>query len=276
MSAVEMRIETPSHVSHGLPMAQLISADEVCMALEQVLESDVFKRARRMCRLLKYLIEQSLHGSRRDVSEYAIGLEVFDRDPKTYYPGEDPVVRVQVGRLRERLKEYYANVQMQPDVHFSIPLGNYRPLIQRLEKPAARHDFEVLISVIPLQYSEEDFIGRSFTQGVTEELCFQLYKTFGSQMISASALNDLVHGNMPNVDLNKLGSITYFLEGSIRIDGAYIKNSIRLIDARSHAIIWSHQFLQQARISLVLQEQIARNLCEAVQQFMQLQRARPV
>ncbi len=274
MSAVEMRIETQNHVSNGMPMAQLIPADEVCAALEQVLESDVFKRARRMCRLLKYLIEQSLHGSRRDVSEYAIGLEVFDRDPKTYYPGEDPVVRVQVGRLRERLKEYYASMPEQPGVHFSIPLGHYRPLIQRREKPAERQNMDVLISVIPLQYGEEDFQGRSFTQGVTEELCFQLYKTFGSQMISANALNDLVAGNMPNVDINKLGSITYFLEGSVRIDGPAIKTAIRLIDARSHAIIWSHQFLQQARMSLLLQEQTATNLCEAVRQFMQLGRAK--
>jgi TolB-like protein len=259
-------------------MMQLISADEVSMALEQMLQSHVFKRARRMCRLLKYLIEQTLHGTRRDVSEYAIGLEVFDRDPKTYYPGEDPVVRVQVGRLRERLKEYYASIEDHPAVYFSIPVGNYRPLIQRLEKPQSqqRQDMKALISVLPLQYGAQDIPGRSFVQGVTEELCFQLYQKFGSQMISASALDDLVSGNMPGHDVNRLNGVTWLLEGSIRIDDGYIKSGVRLIDARSHTIVWSHQFLQQGKIGLLLQEQVARGLCEAVQQYMQLEQAQAV
>lgn len=57
-----------------------------------------------MSRLLAYLVERAITDCARDTSEYAIGIGVFDRDPLHYSPGEDPVVRVQVGRLRTKLK----------------------------------------------------------------------------------------------------------------------------------------------------------------------------
>jgi hypothetical protein len=84
-----------------------------------------------MCRLLRYLIESSLSNSGRQMSEYAIALDVFDRNPSTYYPGEDPVVRVQMGRLRKRLVSYYAVSPKDSPVIVSIPLGHYEPVIER-------------------------------------------------------------------------------------------------------------------------------------------------
>ena len=112
--------------------------EEIECALEQILRSHVFSRARRMCRLLRYLVEQGIAGAKRNTCEYAIGLDVFDREPAEYYPGNDPVVRIQVGRLRQRLAEFYACFPNQVQVHLSIPLGTYWPEFNYVEPGAVR------------------------------------------------------------------------------------------------------------------------------------------
>jgi TolB-like protein len=276
MSALEMMIGTPSHVPAPLPALSGIDTNEVCNSLEQMLNSAIFKRASRMCRLMRYLVEQSLHGSRRDVSEYAIGLEVFDRNPSTYYPGEDPVVRVQMGRLRDRLREYYANAGVQSAIHFSIPLGNYRLLIQRKNKEMEGAQMNVLISVIPLQYDATDVPGQSFARGVNEELYYRLYQIFGSQMISHTSLNHLVHSNLPTELPGTDATPAYLMEGSVRIDAETVKIGVRLIEAGSNAIIWSQQFAEPAHLNLALQEKMAQRIGEATRQYMQLARAQQV
>lgn len=276
MSALEMMIGTPAHVPVPFPVLSGIDADQVRNSLDQMLSSAIFKRASRMCRLMRYLVEQSLHGSRRDVSEYAIGLEVFDRDPSTYYPGEDPVVRVQMGRLRDRLREYYANCSEPVDIHFSIPLGNYRVLIKRSDKKVEGGQMGVLISVIPLQYDATDAIGQSFARGVNEELYYRLYQIYGSQMIAQTSLNHLVAGaTLPNRALAQVVP-TYLMEGSVRIDAETVKIGVRLIDAGSNAIIWSQQFAEPAHLNLALQEKMAQRIGDATRQYMQLASAKQV
>lgn len=133
MSAYEYPRDTDGFAIDTRLPAVSVSSAEVQDALEQMLCSDVFIRARRMCRLLRYLVEQALAGKRRNTSEIAIGLEVFDRDPAEYYPAIDPVVRVQVGRLRERLQQYYARCPGQVSVQFSIPVGSYWPVFKRCD-----------------------------------------------------------------------------------------------------------------------------------------------
>jgi TolB-like protein len=285
-----------------------VSVQEINTALTHILESVIFSKAYRMSRLLRYLVETSVWGACRDLSEYAIGLEVFDRDPGTYYPGEDPVVRVQVGRLRQRLKTYYATLGNQTDVHVSIPLGNYKPVIAHRELPLNTHaqaegdsgadininksinmtinsttektntvnicetaqmkTMELLLSSLPLHYIAEDFLGRTFTRGVNEKLGQQLHRAFGSTLISYSALHDALISDTVDGKARIQGGARYFLEGSVAIDGQLNKANIRLIDARSNAIMWSQQFTRPAAASLAVQEQMAQQICEEVQRFL--------
>jgi hypothetical protein len=58
-----------------------------------------------MARLLIFLVNKTMTGAERETSEYAIGIEVFDKDPATYSTYEGSVVRVQIKRLRCKLLE---------------------------------------------------------------------------------------------------------------------------------------------------------------------------
>src|SRR4051812_48017839 len=85
-----------------------IEENQIREACEEILESNAFTKAHRMRRLFRFLVEQAVAGENRNTNEHTIGIEVFDREASAYMPGEDPIVRVQIGRLRQRLNAYYA------------------------------------------------------------------------------------------------------------------------------------------------------------------------
>jgi len=105
--------------------------------LERLLASDAFLNARRLSRFLRYVVERSLAGERDRLKEYTIGIEVFDRDTQ-YDPRVDSIVRVEAGRLRSKLEEYYQGAGREDDVIINVQRGGYAPLFEaRQTVPAA-------------------------------------------------------------------------------------------------------------------------------------------
>ena len=94
--------------------------------LERVLRSPGFQGASRRTRLLSYLVGEALAQRGDALKESVIAVEVFDR-PADFDPQVDSVVRVEVGRLRSRLTEYYVQNPDEP-VRIEIPKGAYRPV----------------------------------------------------------------------------------------------------------------------------------------------------
>jgi serine/threonine-protein kinase len=72
-------------------------------------------------------VEQALEDRSETLKESVIATQVFDRAPG-YDPQIDSVVRVEVGRLRARLAEYYEKAGADDTVRIEIPRGAYRPL----------------------------------------------------------------------------------------------------------------------------------------------------
>ena len=100
-----------------------VTADEARDALARVLGSARFVAAERRKALLTYLAEQSLQGI--EVKEFIIGVQVYGRDPAVYDPRVDPVVRVDIGRLRTKLREYYEDEGRADPVRIDMPKGAY-------------------------------------------------------------------------------------------------------------------------------------------------------
>lgn len=107
-------------MSDNLP----ISHDQVLAELERVLASRGFANAGRLSRLLRHSVEKTLAGEGDHLKEYSVGMEVFDRDDK-YDPRVDSIVRVEAGRLRSRLDEFYAADGAGSAVRISLPRGAY-------------------------------------------------------------------------------------------------------------------------------------------------------
>lgn len=103
---------------------------ETCRGcLEKILSSTEFSNAPRSSLLLRYLVEQTLKGNQDHLKGYTIGVDVFDR-PDTFDPSSDPIVRVQMRRLRGQLDGYYRAEGATDPIRIVIPLGTCMPSFQ--------------------------------------------------------------------------------------------------------------------------------------------------
>ena len=100
------------------------SASEVRAALERILASNCFQQAGRASDFLRFVVEQTLAGSGQRLKGYTIGVEVFGR-PADFDAQSDALVRVEAGRLRRRLVEYYASEGIADPVKITLPRGTY-------------------------------------------------------------------------------------------------------------------------------------------------------
>ncbi len=253
-------------VKNGKDDVDAIPAAEVRTALETILASGVFINAPRMCRLLRFLVEKAISGAVRDTSEYAIGIEVFDRDPSAYSVSEDPVVRVQIGRLREKLKVYYATLGGGSSIEISIPIGSYMPVIRGMS--AVDIDFKqcCMLVIHPFKCISHHGDNVHFTQGLNEELMHQLFKAFGKIIVPHSLFTS------GDADIRTLKNVSnaganHRLEGSIQIDAESIRASIRVVDVSVGCITWSEQFDRDAFFAITLQEELASSICGSLKSF---------
>lgn len=112
------------------------TAAEVRATLERILASRVFAQAKRASDLLRFLVERTLAGEADRLKGYTIAIEVFRR-PSTFDAQIDPLVRVEAGRLRSRLSQYYAAEGASDRVRIDVPRGRYVATFQYFANPAS-------------------------------------------------------------------------------------------------------------------------------------------
>lgn len=98
---------------------------QIQQALEQILSSKYFANAQRPTDFLRYIVEKSLTGNEHRIKAYTIGVEVFERDDD-FDPQTDNIVRINAGRARKKLADYYA-ANPNTSVKIVIPPRCYTP-----------------------------------------------------------------------------------------------------------------------------------------------------
>jgi hypothetical protein len=113
-----------AYVSPPLPL-------EHCLRQTQrVLQSVAFRNASTLQQLLQFLTSRALDNSPPELlKEYTIGVEGFGRPPD-FDPKTDTIVRVQIHRLRQKLKEYYDSEGRHDPILIEIPKGHYLPTFE--------------------------------------------------------------------------------------------------------------------------------------------------
>ena len=92
--------------------------------IEKLLSSHALHGSESLCKLLRYLADQVLEHPGAPPKEYQIATEVFGR-PGNFDPHVDSTVRVQAGRLRGKLAEYYATEGVEDAILVDFPRGTY-------------------------------------------------------------------------------------------------------------------------------------------------------
>lgn len=92
--------------------------------VERLINSHTLHGSESLCKLLRYLAKHALEHPGAPLKEYQIATEVFGRQPD-FDPQLDSMVRVQAGRLRSKLSEYYATEGNSDPVWIELPKGTY-------------------------------------------------------------------------------------------------------------------------------------------------------
>jgi TolB-like protein/tetratricopeptide (TPR) repeat protein len=117
----------------GLPFTD---PDEIRSHLLRVTGSPEFAGAPRLARFLSYIVETAVAGQTDRIKESLIAVEVYGRRPD-YNPQIDSTVRVEAGRLRARLSQYYASRGAGDRVRIHVPKGGYVPVFETISPKAA-------------------------------------------------------------------------------------------------------------------------------------------
>jgi hypothetical protein len=92
--------------------------------VEKLVGSQVLHGSESLCKLLRYLAKHALDHPGTPIKEYQIATEVFGRSDD-FDPQLDSMVRVQAGRLRAKLAEYYSANGADDPVVVELPKGTY-------------------------------------------------------------------------------------------------------------------------------------------------------
>ncbi|WP_064712719.1 hypothetical protein [Rhizobium bangladeshense] len=100
-------------------------AHDITRQLERVISSPEFPGVGRAAAFLRYVVSETLAGRGNRIKAYSIAIEVFGRD--TGFTQDDPVVRIEAGRLRRSLERYYLVAGQHDPIRIDIPKGGYIP-----------------------------------------------------------------------------------------------------------------------------------------------------
>lgn len=107
-------------LTHGFAAGR----EQCFQQVDRLIKSHRLSGSESLCRLLRYLAEHSIDHPRVALKEYQIATEVLGRSGG-FDPQSDSTVRVQAGRLRMKLAEYYSHEGLDDSVVVELPKGSY-------------------------------------------------------------------------------------------------------------------------------------------------------
>ncbi len=103
-----------------------ISSSAVEAELERVLESRCFRSRKAAQKFLGYIVHKTIEGHGKDINQHSIATEGLGKEAD-FDPSSNPLIRVQAGRLRKQLEEYYAGEGRENMIRIMLPIGSYQP-----------------------------------------------------------------------------------------------------------------------------------------------------
>ncbi|MCI0338159.1 MAG: hypothetical protein L0226_11310, partial [Acidobacteria bacterium] len=110
-----------------------IAREEKLEQLDKILQGRTLHGSENLRAFLRFIVDKSIDNQDSQVKEYVIATEVFGR-ARDFDPRIDSVVRVQAGRLRVKLQEYYTTEGKDDQVIIDLPKGQYMPVFSYAQR----------------------------------------------------------------------------------------------------------------------------------------------
>jgi len=232
-------------------------SEQVRECLARIVTSDLFRSSARQRRFLEYIVEETLAGRGARLGGYGIALEVFDR-PASFDPATDSIVRVEAGRLRSKLVEYYSREDLSDAIEIVLPRGHYRPEFRAraavnsavshlsdtragVARVASVQTQGIALAVLPFENLNGGPARDYFATGLADDLVNALLKVNGLVVLSRHATARLPPLADPRQTAASL-QVDHLLTGTVRYAGEQIRVAVELIEGSSGRSLWSHHY----------------------------------
>lgn len=249
-----------------------ITASEIRGELGKVLSSTIFSTADRMTRFLRFVVEETLEGRGDNLNELLLGMTVYDRDGK-FDPRVDSIVRVDAGRLRAKLTQFYASEGANSLIRIDVPKGSYKAAFKRLRGKSTatslRHmtkDTVVTKAIAVLPFADLGPQGRDgfLGEGIVEELVHALSRISGIRVASLASVLALKSHQTDIKELGRQLGVDVFIEGSVRKASRRLRVMVRLTDAATGLHTWSKAYALVTRDVFATQEKVSKSIAETL------------
>jgi hypothetical protein len=103
--------------------------------VERILHSEEFRSSEVQRRLLSFLTAKAMSGEADQLKEYSVAIDGLGK-PTSYDPQHNSAVRIQMGRLRQRLAEYYRTEGKNDLILVDLPKGRFQLTFEQRALPA--------------------------------------------------------------------------------------------------------------------------------------------
>ena len=210
-------------------------------ALERLLASAVFRRSERHRRLMRHIVGAALDGRGDRLKEVVLGLELFGRSLDRYDTRSDPIVRVEVGRIRDKLARYYDGDGVNDAFAFAIPIGSYVPSFQRRARSATAARRVESFAVMPFTAgTREDEVNLSI--GLTDELIHLLGRLRDVKVVARVSAFKARERDLDAKATGRLLGVTRLIDGSVQRHGERTRCVVHIVRTRDGTTLWSQSF----------------------------------
>ena len=98
--------------------------EQLLEQINRLVSSHALHGSESLCKLLRYLAKHAVDHPGTSIKEFQIATEVFGRSAD-FDPQLDSMVRVQAGRLRSKIAEYYSSDGLEDNIVVELPKGTY-------------------------------------------------------------------------------------------------------------------------------------------------------
>jgi serine/threonine-protein kinase len=252
--------------------ASTISPDEAYAELERIFADSAFATAEKMKRFLRFIVQETLAGRGDDLNETLVGMELYSRDG-TFDPRQDSIVRVEAGRLRAKLREFYELQAGGGGIRIDIPKGSYKPTFKGLKGTGAKKSAEIAlekrspgrtIAVLPFADMSPQRDHEYFGDGLAEELMFALSRLQNLRVVSQTSVFAFKGKGTDVREIGKQLDVEYIMEGSVRKAEQQLRVAVRLSEAGTGFQIWSEVFERTLKDVFEVQQQISKAVAGAL------------
>jgi serine/threonine-protein kinase len=271
---------------------QRFESDSIQQELDRVLSNPGFSRADRPCRFLRFIVEQTLEGNADQLKETVIGVAAFAKRPD-YDPRVDSTVRIEAGKLRSRLEEYYRSDGKDDPLVIDLPKGSYVPVF-RAGGPGVRSVRKASgwalaggilaaiviaagirrsiptrpalssIAVLPFLSLSPSPETEFFSDGLTDQLTATLSGIEGLRVTSRTSAFALKGAKSIIHEIGAKLNVAAVVEGSVQEDGGRLRITAQLIRTSDDNHLWSQTYEREKKDVFALQDDISRSIAGAL------------